>query len=206
MIPGAKIRDLLHATVAEYENSSKPADFILCTGMNDLLQGRSTDQMLEDLRLFKDTILQWNAANTMGICTLFCPPALWSRKNEIEILNSNIMELNSQGANSNKTRRSPQFHTWGVRYNRPLLSQFREEKPSNKLHFVDTTRVRMGKAILRYFRIINNLVDDGEEQEEPSTATSSQESETQPEEEDAQTREEVVDEIDIEALLQEEEI
>ena len=54
-IPGATIRDFYHAFRAEYGNTHMPVDVILCTGLNDVIDGSTSDDIINDIYDFSKT-------------------------------------------------------------------------------------------------------------------------------------------------------
>lgn len=158
-IPGAEILDLLHAVTAEYGNTKKDLNIVLCTGLNNLMRGQSVDNIIADFALFKQVIESWSQGNSVGIATLFCPPALWHRREEIRSINNFILNMNQEGANPQKTYLTPQFHAWGTRRGRPLYSQYRENRIIHKMHLKDSIRTKMGRAVVRYFSRISTIAD-----------------------------------------------
>ena len=51
-IPGATIRDLHHAFRVEYGNTHRSVDVILCSGLNDVIDGSTSDQIMNDVDIY----------------------------------------------------------------------------------------------------------------------------------------------------------
>ena len=191
-MPGAKLRDLQHAMWAELGNLERPVDLVLCSGINDVLQGRTAHDILQDLQHIKDWFVnsihlqdEPKELNTFAICTLIMPPCCTilpgdthtvrvDRTEVLEEVNMGIIEMNNEGA---ATSKCPRFQTWGRSgkaggsINQHRRSQWREANPRNQLHLNDPTRLRMGRAVVKYFvemykiedqvRLAINNTDDG---------------------------------------------
>ena len=56
-IPGATLRSLHHAFMAEYSNCYKPFDVLLVGGLNDAMRGRSAEDIIQDIQAFKVDVL-----------------------------------------------------------------------------------------------------------------------------------------------------
>ena len=52
-IPGAYIKDLHHAFMAEFKGVYRPVDVLLVGGVNDVLRGLTAGQILQDILNFK---------------------------------------------------------------------------------------------------------------------------------------------------------
>ena len=86
---------------------------------------------------------------------------LGNRKEELELLNNDILSFNAQNGLSHM----PNFNTLGVRrtkmwfedhsWRHVLQHRFNHWRASeplhDKLHLVDSMRVRMGKMVVKYF-------------------------------------------------------
>jgi len=76
-IPGATVRILHHAFLAEYEFGDLPVDVLLVAGLNDLLRGSSVDQLMQEIQNFKMDVLNLKrdgGKSTFGCTTLPQPP------------------------------------------------------------------------------------------------------------------------------------
>ena len=157
---------------AELGNLERPVDLVLCSGINDVLQGRTAPDILQDLRHMKDWFInsvqlqdEPKELNTFAICTLIMPPCCTiltgdthtvrvDRTEIIEEVNMGIIAMNDEGA---ATTNCPRFQTWGRTgkgggsINQHRRNQWRESNPRNQLHLNDPTRLRMGRAVIRYF-------------------------------------------------------
>ena len=127
------------------------------------------------IREFRDAVNHQNryhpgAQNQFAISPLLCPPKLvWyedngtmpqghlgNRREELDMLNNDILSFNAQSG----LQHVPHFNTLGVRRTkfwfedgswRNILQHRSSEEVVDKLHLVDSLRVRMGKMVLRYF-------------------------------------------------------
>ena len=59
-IPGATIKNLHHAFISEFKGAYCPVDVLLVGGVNDVLQGRTAEQVLADILNFKISVLSMN--------------------------------------------------------------------------------------------------------------------------------------------------
>ena len=55
-IPGATVRTLKHGLLSEYGACYRPLDILCVFGLNDLLAGRSVQQIVDDMRDFQSTV------------------------------------------------------------------------------------------------------------------------------------------------------
>ena len=55
-IPGATVRELEHAFMAEYGNVHRAVDVLLVAGLNDILRGAKESEILEDIQHFSDSV------------------------------------------------------------------------------------------------------------------------------------------------------
>lgn len=179
-IPGATIKELHHAMVGEYRMTSRPLNILVCAGLNDVIRGGSPASVIADMRGFKVTVEGWNPNNTVAFCTLFVPPCLSGRMNTIFDLNDLILDLNGEGRHGSMTAFAPRFQTWGLKRGEnslqelfmsargPVLgnkdgfnySAFRESSAERMLHLNDKTRMRMGRAVISYFKAVAGLMDN----------------------------------------------
>ena len=92
-IPGATIKMLHHAFMAEFKNSYKPVDVLLVGRLNDVMRGRSLDKIKRDLTNFKRdvTLLKRSCGDivecTFAVATVPYPPkisALPTEQREVE--------------------------------------------------------------------------------------------------------------------------
>ena len=180
-VSGAKIADLEHAFMAEYSNLPKPWDVLVVSGYNDLARGRSPDEIITDLKSFKDKVTK-HMDSSFSVATIPLPPSFSRLQNDayslarpdltrnIVTLNNLIMEMNEEPNEFARTARAPRFHTWGLSSTRMPRSigprnilesmpahahkDWRERRPSNQLHLSDSVRLRMGRATVHYFKAI----------------------------------------------------
>lgn len=182
-IPGGSIRDLHHAIVAEYRRSPKPLNVLVVSGINDILRGRPVEHILDDMYRLKCSVMKWNDVNLVAFSTIFTPPKLFTERSAVFALNNGIMDLNEEGPRGDLTRFSPRFHSWGLKSGtnkQPELfstmrgnilanksgynyNAFRETMTEDMLHLNDTTRVRMGRAIVNYFMAVCGLMENAGE-------------------------------------------
>ena len=128
-----------------------------------------------------------NKGSSFAVCTVPIPPCVSKfaqdhytmtkrdMKDEIIELNRRIRELNSSGGQCMQVHRAPLFHTFGLT-SKPkpgmsgprriletmpshALHDWRERRPSEKLHLNDSTRLRMGRAAIRYFQAIYGMIE-----------------------------------------------
>ena len=167
-IPGARIEHIAHAFSAELGSSANPIDAVLCAGLNDIRAGLSIDVIMSKIRLIGKLVGTINNSS-FAVCTLPIPPSMAAFENSIVGLNDRILELNNS-MEETQAWRVPQFHSWGRRGIRlpptenprnrlqamPTFrdSHWREKNPQDQLHMADGVRLRMGKAILKYFEVI----------------------------------------------------
>jgi len=193
-IPGATIRDLHHAFRAEYGNTHRPVDVILCSGLNDVIAGSNSDEIMQDIYDFGKTVrsicLGENSAywSSFAAATLPFPPQLVSLCEEDRKLKHNyrdtlvnittrIREMNRGDKHPHiPTDMAPCFHTWGVRIMQHskvigpanLMENFADHrlvswkgtKPKQMLHLSDALKLKMGKSIVTYFKVIYRMTED----------------------------------------------
>ena len=56
-VPGATIKTLHHAFLAEYKGGIWPVDVILVAGLNDILKGATAEDAMEDIQSFQKSVL-----------------------------------------------------------------------------------------------------------------------------------------------------
>ena len=183
-VAGAKIDDLEFAFLAEYSDLYRPCDVLLVSGFNDLIRGRTPEQVMSSIRSFKTEVLKIHGSS-FAVSTLPLPPSMSKLERddyrlrrpdltqEIIRLNDMIMEFNREPGQSMETARAPCFHTWGLTSRRlpktigprNLLEampghahlEWRERRPAEQLHLSNEVRVRMGKATVKYFCAIYEI-------------------------------------------------
>ena len=155
-------------------------------GLNDLLRNRKVSDIVADMKDFQNTVHRIappGKSNSVAIATLIIPPKLaeieddfeGNRFSDIVELNHQIKMLNQDQPQENfPVRYAPQFHTWGLasrkrkpKFPRNLLEvlprhrvgQWREENMEDKLHLNDSTRLRMGKAVIAYFLALYSITE-----------------------------------------------
>ena len=133
-IPGATVRELEHAFMAEYGNVHRAVDVLLVAGLNDILRGATDHEILEDIQHFRDSVKSISARSgelyqgSFAAATLPFPPKITvikdahrkivnDRKDLMISLTSMIREFNRSGNHYPviPTRLAPCFHTWGIR-------------------------------------------------------------------------------------------
>ena len=193
-IPGATIRELHHAFRAEYGNTHRPVDVILCSGLNDVINGSTSDQIMEEIYDFDKTVRSIcfgdNSAywSSFAATTLPFPPQLVSLSDEDRKLQRNclntlvdittrIREMNRSDKHPHiPTYMAPCFHTWGVRIKQHskltgpanLMENFvdhrlvswKGSKPKRMLHLTDALKLKMGRAVVEYFKVIYRMKED----------------------------------------------
>ena len=98
-----------------------------------------------------------------------------SRFSDIVELNYQIKTLNQDQPQENSpVRYAAQFHTWGLasrkrrqKFQRNLLEglprhrvgQWREQNMEDMLHLSDSTRLRIGKAVIAYFLALYSITE-----------------------------------------------
>ena len=194
-IGGARIRDLRHAYQAEYDGLHRPVDVILVAGINNILEGQSPDRIMLEISEFHSEVRRNAGSSFAVCTLPFPPCLSILPEDQRHQLKRDatetLKELNTLIRNYNKgnadgtmdVSRAPCFHTWGLRsvrsnrsgvhgprYLMELLpahnpGSWREQQPRNQLHLADPVRLRMGKAILRYFKeIYSDMENLGESQ------------------------------------------
>ena len=146
-IPGATIKTLHHALLAEYESAYRPIDVLLVSGLNDILRGRTSDQVISDMERLVSAVMDLprsndcGALNTIGISTLPFPPKMSVIPSDKRRIRGNKFEelsyLNDQIMNLNETLKLPsfpsafvpKFHTWGLQTTKAPT----KIRPRNKL-------------------------------------------------------------------------
>ena len=71
-ILNATIKDLEHAWACEYATSTRPMRVLVSAGVEDLKQGRSATDLIEDF--MQQTVEKQNGRSEFAIATLFNPP------------------------------------------------------------------------------------------------------------------------------------
>jgi hypothetical protein len=186
-IPGGRINALQHALQAEYGKTYRPLDVLAVFGLNDLLQGKSVNQIVKEMEEFQAAVHQLapeGEKNSVAIATILLPPKLsdfgeghsGNRIEDIVDLNFHIMRLNSQQhQDSLPTKYAPRFHSWGLKTRKPRRrtgprslmenltghrhNQWRERLSVDMLHLNDATRLRMGRSCVTYFMALYGMVD-----------------------------------------------
>ena len=179
-MPGGKICDLDLGWYADYHREPRPMRILLVAGLNDLIRGGTRESVMSAIRDLQTKINQQNrynpgSRNQFAVAPLVCPPKLvWypdsgpmphghagNRRDEIDLLNNDILSFNAQ----NGLVHVPHFNTLGVRRTKlwyedgswrsilqHRMNNWRaSEAPHDKLHLVDSLRVRMGQMVLKYF-------------------------------------------------------
>lgn len=166
-IQGAGIRDLVHAYKVGYGNLYKPVDVLLCAGLEDVANERTTDEIMSDIVMLRNSVIG-NPANPYGsfaITTLPIPPGMQEHTGQILELNEQIIEISTELNQFKRVHHAPRFHTWGLKTRRSRLS---ETQPRPRLHTLTVhkegkwdglqmdcgTKLRMGKACIQYFEDI----------------------------------------------------
>ena len=113
-IPGATVRELEHAFMAEYGNVHRAVDVLLVAGLNDILRGATDHEILEDIQHFSDSVKSISARSgelyqgSFAAATLPFPPKITvikdahrkivnDRKDLMISLTSMIHEFNRSG-------------------------------------------------------------------------------------------------------------
>jgi len=196
-VPGATIKMLHHAFLAEFENSYRPVDVLLVGGLNDVMKGRPLHKIMTDLNNFKrDVIALKRPSGTNGDCTFAVatvpyPPKISAlpteerevQENRFETLSKMtdfIRELNRNNVNLDCVTprgsfNAPTYHTWGMKtthadpdvygprnrmetmtgYRPP---QWREDNYEEMVHLDNKSRLRMGKAAVKYFMVLYDII------------------------------------------------
>ena len=185
-IPGARVMELLHGLLAEYQGHWINLDVTLMGGLNDLLKGGSAAKLMKDLHTFKITVEGLKQGNTCGVVTLPYPPKLsclpkdskemWppgfvDRTVDIWTVNEYIGILNDSGPNRSTTRIVPRPQTFGLKASTSMVDRrmgkmvkhelkgWREWRVKDKLHLADKERVKIGKMLVRYYLHIYHIED-----------------------------------------------
>ena len=96
-----------------------------------------------------------------------------NRFSDIVELNYQIKTLNQDQLQENfPVRYAPQFHTWGLASRkrkqnllegsglpRHRVQQWREQNMEDMLHLSDSTRLRIGKAVIAYFLALYSITE-----------------------------------------------
>ena len=179
-IPGGKISDLDLGWRVDYHREKRPMRILLVAGLNDLMKGGTRESVMRSITHFQHMVQQQDryhpsAKNQFAVAPLLCPPKLvWyadngpmphghlgNRKEELEQLNNDILSFNAQ----NGMLHVPHFNTLGVRRTKywfddgsfrnicqHRMNHWRASEPlHDKVHLVDSLRVRMGRMVLSYF-------------------------------------------------------
>ena len=182
-IPGAKIRDLQRAFLAEYKGSHRPVDIVAVVGLNDVNAGHSPERVLRDARALRDAVLSI-PNSSCAFATLPYPPKFTAlnddNRRKCRDLTSTLAEVNLGFAAVNlevrqpvDVRRVPKLHTFGTKGTRPATQHprdwmssrprhrpagWREAKPAHQLHLADKDRLRAGKCVVKYFTAIYGML------------------------------------------------
>ena len=186
-IPGSRIRNLMHAFQAEYSGIGRPVDIILVAGINNILEGQEPEDVMNEIKTFRREVMRLSGSSfavaTLPFppCLSILPEDQHTRvkrdaTDSLKSLNTLIRNFNRENAGGViDVSRCPLFHTWGlrsVRTSRPDINgprhmmeylpahnpaAWREQKPQDQLHLTDRVRLRMGRAILRYFKSIYDI-------------------------------------------------
>ena len=174
-ISGGTIADLTHAFLVDYKRQVRPMRVFVSAGLNDIIKSASRDTVVERFMNLKEVIDRQNihhphAKNELTIATLLNPPKLvWFDGNgpppsnftnhlqDLKEINSWIKFFNTQNGRVS----TPCFHRFGVRTTKAStltsiqthqLSQWRASEPVHDMvHLSDLWRVRMAKAVIKYF-------------------------------------------------------
>ena len=132
-IPGATVRELEHAFMAEYSNVHRPVDVLLVGGLNDILRGATDSEIIEDISHFRNSVKSISAGTgdihqgSFAAATLPFPPKITVIENDQRRIVNNrrdlMVSLTAKIRESNcsdmhpiiPTRLAPCFHTWGIR-------------------------------------------------------------------------------------------
>ena len=181
MIPGSRVRNLMHAFQAEYGGIRRPVDIVLVAGINNILDGQQPGEVMFEIKEFHREAMRIRGSS-FAVATLPFPPCLSILPDDrhtrvkrdateaLKTLNTLIREFNRGNSNDVvDVSRCPLFHTWGlrsVRSSRPDINgpraimeylpahnpaAWRERKPQDQLHLSDSTR------LLGYIESIYNL-------------------------------------------------
>ena len=185
-IPGACIAELTHAFKAEYGKMYRPVDILLVSGLNNVMSGQGPEEVMKEILIFKREVLA-TPGSSFAVATLLMPPSLTKLTKETEAdlkqdqtttivkLNYMIRDLNSEGKSTVEVHRAPTFHTWGLKstnlsklkhprnFMEGLQSHdplaWREKNRKKQLHLSDSERLRMGRAVVKYFMAIYGLLE-----------------------------------------------
>jgi hypothetical protein len=163
-IPGASIDELTHALLAEFSGTYRPIDVVCVAGLNDVLRGRSEDNIINSYRKLQDAVHQLapdGERNSIGIATLIIPPKLanlrerqWGQVPESNLfhlvdINTKIKELNlEQDQGQFPVKFAPLFHTWGMAGKNPGTS-----RPRNLLEGIQYHRASQWREPSRNRRL-----------------------------------------------------
>ena len=131
-VSGATVKGLKHAVSATYENSRKPIDMLVVAGCNDLVQGRSVEDIMRDLMKFKKMVLEicprhFTGKSSFAVATPPLPPK-YTRLDEdfhelggvdltdkyMELVQRIIIMNEVSDAAKPGIAYAPQFHKFGV--------------------------------------------------------------------------------------------
>ena len=165
-IPGASIDDLTHALLAEFSGTYRPIDVIAVCGLNDVLRGRTPDQIISSFRKLQEAVHHLTPEgerNSIGIATMIIPPKIahlrerqWGPTpgsnlyNMVEI-NARILCLNQEQEQGQlPVMFAPRFHTWGMtgksrgsRWPRNLLEGIQYHRSSQWRESARTRRLHL---------------------------------------------------------------
>ena len=131
-VSGATVRGLKHAVSATYGNSKKPMDVLVVAGCNDLVQGRSVEDIMRDLMKFKEMVMEicprhYTGKSSFAVATPPLPPRYTLLEDDFHTLGGQdltkqYMELVQRIVKFNDESSSakpgiifaPQFHKFGV--------------------------------------------------------------------------------------------
>ena len=180
-VPGARIENLEIAFLAEYSSQRYPCDVLIVSGLNDIIRGRLIDNIINDLTTFKEEVLKIRGSS-FSVSTIPMAPSITRLEQDTYALhksnltekmielNDRIIEFNESSEQSMPTTWAPRFHTWGLKSikiprmigprNRleampaHAVEDWRERRQANQLHLDDKVRLRMGRAVIKYFKSI----------------------------------------------------
>jgi hypothetical protein len=164
-------------------NLTKPMDIIMLAGINNIKDHHPAELVIEEMRCFKEEILAMSPWSSVAFATMPLPPSITNLPDDNHTprhdATDEMMEVNEWILQENlkpqsmEVWRVPKFHTWGLksikksqtigprwkmeRMRQHRRSAWREEVMSSQLHLNDHCRLKMGRAIVRYFGLINGL-------------------------------------------------
>jgi hypothetical protein len=188
-IPGGHVENVHHATISEYRGLGRPIDVCMLAGLNNLAAGHPPEMILYDIQAFKEEVMKIPGSSFAACTLPLPPSmsrlrednyvTRHDRGDDLKELNFLIREENTKGGGDTRTEIAPLFHTWGLR-SRPrprnqdqdqgprnlmeLLpshrgGDWRESQPWEQLHLHDRVRLRMGRAVLSYYKVIYGIQD-----------------------------------------------